>query len=250
MPFDVLNPWMLLGLAGLAIPIIIHLLNRRRFDVVDWGAMQFLRISEITRRKLMLEEVLLMMLRMGLIGLLVFGLAGPFIDSSALARLAPKVNRDVVLVFDGSYSMGYQGSGKSVNDAAKEWALDFVKNLSAGDSVAVLQAKQQVVPVVGDLSLDLQRVRQHIETLAPPAGGCAHRARHHPAGRRPALQLVRRRQPDPLGAAGARAGLEPQGGRRPGPAAAVGGQRRAEPAGRPAELGLDAAAQQSAHRSR
>ena len=34
MPFDVLNPWMLLGLAGLAIPIIIHLLNRRRYDVV------------------------------------------------------------------------------------------------------------------------------------------------------------------------------------------------------------------------
>src|SRR5262245_8041038 len=34
------------GLTALAIPVIIHLLNRRRYDVVDWGAMQFLQISE------------------------------------------------------------------------------------------------------------------------------------------------------------------------------------------------------------
>ena len=48
-----LNLLMLLGLAGLAIPPIIHLLNRRRYDVVHWGAMQFLEISETTRRRLL-----------------------------------------------------------------------------------------------------------------------------------------------------------------------------------------------------
>ena len=36
------NPAMLLGLASLAIPLVIHFLNRRRNVVVDWGAMQFL----------------------------------------------------------------------------------------------------------------------------------------------------------------------------------------------------------------
>src|SRR4029077_4021812 len=128
---------MLLGLAGLAIPIIIHLLNRRRYDIVDWGAMQFLKISEVTRRRLMLEEILLMMLRMGLIALLVFGLAGPFLPHSSLVRLGPRITRDVVLVFDGSYSMGYVGAGTSSHDAAKEWALNFVKELAGRDSVAI-----------------------------------------------------------------------------------------------------------------
>ena len=51
-------PLMLLGLAGVAIPVLIHLLNRRRFDVVDWGAMQFLQICQTTRRRLLLEELL------------------------------------------------------------------------------------------------------------------------------------------------------------------------------------------------
>ncbi len=39
------NPLMLLGLLGVAIPIIIHLLNRRRAVTVDWGAMQFLDLG-------------------------------------------------------------------------------------------------------------------------------------------------------------------------------------------------------------
>src|SRR6516162_3950929 len=101
------SPWMLLGLAVVAIPPIIHLLNRRRYDVVDWGAMQFLQISEVTRRRLMLEELLLMLLRIGLLGVLVFALAGPFFSTpAAITRITGRTNRDVVLIFDGSYSMG------------------------------------------------------------------------------------------------------------------------------------------------
>src|SRR6267378_1762869 len=100
-----LNLAMLFGLAGISIPVIIHLLNRRRFDVVDWGAMQFLQISEATRRRLLIEEILLLLLRMGLIGILVVALAAPYAESQAFARLGTESSRDIVLVVDGSYSM-------------------------------------------------------------------------------------------------------------------------------------------------
>src|SRR5438874_8672063 len=100
-----LNLAMLTGLVAVAIPPIIHLLNRRRYDVVDWGAMQFLQVSEVTRRRLLIEEVLLMALRMLLLAVLVFALAGPFFDTALLTRLTgERPSRDVVLVFDGSYS--------------------------------------------------------------------------------------------------------------------------------------------------
>jgi hypothetical protein len=170
--FELLNPWMLLGLAAVAIPVIIHLLNRRRYEVVDWGAMQFLQISEVTRRRLLIEEILLMVLRMTLLAVLVYALAGPLWEHPVLAKLDTRPNRDVVLMFDGSASMTATGSGQAAHERAKEWALDFVKELGAGDAVAVLQAKQQVVPVVGELSQDLERVRQRIDNLAPPGGGC------------------------------------------------------------------------------
>ena len=56
------NLVMLFGLAALALPPLIHLLNRRRFDVVDWGAMQFLQVGETVRRRILIEELLLMAL--------------------------------------------------------------------------------------------------------------------------------------------------------------------------------------------
>ncbi|MHC4564100.1 MAG: BatA domain-containing protein, partial [Planctomycetota bacterium] len=33
----------LLGLGGAAVPIIIHLLSRRRYRLRDWAAMEFIR---------------------------------------------------------------------------------------------------------------------------------------------------------------------------------------------------------------
>jgi len=163
---------MLFGLSAVLVPVIIHLLNRRRYEVVDWGAMQFLQLSEVTRRRLFLEEVLLLLLRMGLIAVLVLALAGPFITTPRIALLAPSVNRDIVLVFDGSYSMGSTGPGGIPHEKAKEWARVFLADLTPGDSVAILQAKEQVVSVLAEPSHDWARVRQHIDELPPPDGGC------------------------------------------------------------------------------
>src|SRR6516225_2288421 len=135
MTFGFLIPAMLIGLAVLAIPPIIHLLNRRRYDVVDWGAMQFLQVSEVTRRRLLIEELLLMALRMGLIAVL--ALAGPFMDDSPLLS-GQRTNRDVVIVLDGSASMSFKGADKSAHEKARDWAAQFVNGLAPGDKVAVL----------------------------------------------------------------------------------------------------------------
>ncbi len=166
-----LNALMLAGLAAIAIPPIIHLLTRKRFDVIDWAAMQFLKVSERTRRKIFLEELLLMMLRMGLIALFVFMLAAPYISSKFFARVGGRGNRDIVLIFDGSYSMGFVGQGKSAHDRAKEWANEFLGSLAPGDSIAILQAKQQVTPVLGSLTTGVDEIRAAIQSLPQPSGG-------------------------------------------------------------------------------
>src|SRR5579864_1610566 len=113
LPF--LNALLLFGLIAVLIPPIIHLLTRKRFDVVDWAAMQFLQVSERTRRKIFLEELLLMLLRMGLIAIFVLALAAPFITSRQLAKWGGRGNRDIVVIFDGSYSMGFTGNGPSAH---------------------------------------------------------------------------------------------------------------------------------------
>ena len=78
MSWGVLNAAMLLGLLGASVPVIIHFLNRRRDQVVDWGAMQFLELGKRARQKIRLTELLLMLARMGLLAVVALAMARPF----------------------------------------------------------------------------------------------------------------------------------------------------------------------------
>ncbi len=165
-------PWMLLGLVVLAVPPIIHLLNRRRYDVVDWGAMQFLQVSEVTRRRLMLEEILLMLLRMGLLGVLVLALAGPYVDVELPAAFATRPTRDVVLILDGSASMAATDElgGASPQTKAREWISTYLEGLSPQDGVALLVARDQVLTIIDTLSSDRERLLTALDRLSAPSG--------------------------------------------------------------------------------
>ncbi len=79
-----LHPFLLLGLAGIAIPVIIHLFNRRNAREVPWGAMRFLLDSLLSRRRsLLLEEMLLLAARCLLIGCAVLAMARPFVPAGS-----------------------------------------------------------------------------------------------------------------------------------------------------------------------
>ncbi len=77
-----LNWSILAGLGALAIPLLVHLLNRRRAKVVRWGAMRFLHQSFASRnRRILLEEMLLLAMRCLLVALLVLAFARPFVPA-------------------------------------------------------------------------------------------------------------------------------------------------------------------------
>jgi hypothetical protein len=79
-----LNLALLGGLAAVAVPIIIHLLNRRSAKRVDWGAMRFLLDSLLSRKKrIQLEEALLMAARCLLVALLALCVARPLADAGS-----------------------------------------------------------------------------------------------------------------------------------------------------------------------
>src|SRR3954462_258158 len=80
MSFSIFPLWLtaLLAAGAASIPIIIHLLHRQRTQPVMWGAMQFLRESPLQqKRRKKGDHWLLMLLRVGLLGLLVLLLAWP-----------------------------------------------------------------------------------------------------------------------------------------------------------------------------
>jgi hypothetical protein len=167
-----LNFALLAGFAAVVIPPIVHLFSRKKFDEIDWAAMQFLKVSPKTRRKVFFEQILLMLLRMAAIALIVLALAAPTLTSSWLNYLGgSRGERDVVIVIDGSASMAYRHNGRTATDAAKEWAAAYIDRLNPGDRVAVFQARQQAVPLLGTLSADREQAKNALELLATPKGG-------------------------------------------------------------------------------
>src|SRR5258708_10913632 len=83
-----ITPWFFAaGAALVSIPIIIHILNRRRFKVVSWAAMEYLlHAMRKNRRRLKFEQWLLLATRCPLLALLGAALARPLsCDNNTLA---------------------------------------------------------------------------------------------------------------------------------------------------------------------
>src|SRR5437016_701127 len=93
-----------------SLPIIIHILNRRRFKTVNWAAMDFLlRALRRNRRRLRFEQWLLLAVRCLVLMFLGLALARPMgCSQSTLASLAGRRAGLHVIVIDNSFSMAYE----------------------------------------------------------------------------------------------------------------------------------------------
>ena len=167
-----MNPWLLISLAGIGLPIAAHLLSRRRYDVVEWAAMQFLNPSKKTRRRLKLEELLLLLLRIGLIALIVLSVTRPWLPGGWLSGYYSAGSRTVVLVIDGSNSMSRTDGVNSMHQHAIRRASEFLRTLGADDNVALIDARDEPQAVIESPLRDLTVVEQEIRRLPPPGGAC------------------------------------------------------------------------------
>jgi hypothetical protein len=133
----------LIALAAAAGPIIIHLLNRRRFRTIDWAAIDFLA-QAVQRNKRMMEirDIVLLTLRTLAIILFVLAMAQPYwlAEQGGNYQGGPV---HAVLVIDNSLSMGYQQLDKTLLDQAKERAHNFVSTLPKGSQVSIIPLCQQ-----------------------------------------------------------------------------------------------------------
>ncbi|MFQ5956384.1 MAG: BatA domain-containing protein [Candidatus Brocadiales bacterium] len=132
-----ISPIFLLGLLGVSLPIIIHMVGRRRAPVYKFSAIEFiLRSQKRVEARIKLEQMLLLLLRAAVIALVAMAMAKPVLKAgAALAPDAPSCN---VLIIDNSYSMGYLVEEKTLLENAKEWARQLVGSLSPSDETCVI----------------------------------------------------------------------------------------------------------------
>lgn len=136
-----LRPEFLVALPLVALPIIIHLMNRRRYQIVNFSAVEFLRRAvKRTRRRVLLEDLLLLILRTLAVLLLILALAHPGANPDDILGARPA--RAEVLVLDGSLSMNLREAGASSFERAVARGVERLNDLESGrgDLAAVILA--------------------------------------------------------------------------------------------------------------
>jgi hypothetical protein len=156
-----LAPFFLLGLAALAIPVLVHLIQREKKQVVAFPSLMFVRkipYQSVQRRRI--RHWLLLALRLAALALIVAAFARPFVRGAA--PLAAAGAKDVIILLDRSYSMGLGDRWGQAQTAAR----DALAQLAAGDRASlVLFATGAEVAV--ESTDDLARVREAIDRATP-----------------------------------------------------------------------------------
>lgn len=137
-----LSPWVLLGTLLVAVPIIIHLVMRKKPKLLMFPALELLQQRRKTNlRKLRIRHLLLLLLRILLVALAALALARP-LATNLPGSLAIGSPLGVVLVFDTSASMDYKIENKTRLEQAREQALTYLKSLPASSEVAVIDSAE------------------------------------------------------------------------------------------------------------
>ena len=88
------NAPLLYGLLAASVPILIHLLNRRKFREIHWAAMRFLLAAiRKNQRRIRIEQWLLLAIRTLIILLVVSAMAKPFLEAFGMVIAGRSVHR-------------------------------------------------------------------------------------------------------------------------------------------------------------
>src|SRR5436190_21694798 len=128
-------PLVLVGLAALSIPVLIHLIQRERKRVVEFPSLMFLRkipYQSVRRRRI--RDWFLLMMRLAALALIVLAFARPFFRRAELAAATETGAREAVILVDTSYSMEYGDRWQK----AKAAASDAIRGLGPGDHASLV----------------------------------------------------------------------------------------------------------------
>ncbi len=115
-----LAPLFFVALAGLAIPVLLHLTQREKKQIIRFPSLMFVRripYQSVRRRKI--QHWLLLLVRVAALALIIFAFARPFIRQADSPVIPGSGARELVVLLDNSYSMGFADRWERARSAAQ-----------------------------------------------------------------------------------------------------------------------------------
>ena len=161
-----LNPLMLAALAAASIPLLLHLLNRRRGRTIEIPTLRFLERMRASRlRSVRIERILLLILRIGIILFAVLGFAEPVLDSATSDAASP--DDPVVILFDDSWSVRSGERGEEEWDRHVEIVAGLLGDLTESREHALLVMGAGIHPSDRELRRSRDQAVARLAQLRP-----------------------------------------------------------------------------------
>ena len=160
------------ALATGLIPILIHLINRRRYRRVPWAAMSFLiAANRRSAKRMRMEQLLLMGVRIAVALLAGLAVARPYLPDSRLAGLgSSRVHR--ILLLDNSLSMqAKRPDGRTRFDAAGAAANRLVTSFPPTDGISLVTLADPAQAVIAHAAYDRRFVKDQVAAIEPTQRG-------------------------------------------------------------------------------
>jgi hypothetical protein len=169
-----LNPLFLYAAIAAVIPLVLHLMQRRRTVRIRFSTVRFLRLAQKrSSSRIRMENFLLWLLRTLLMLALALAFAIPVLRTQGFGHLMGSARRDVAVVLDVSYSMGYESGRRKVWDTARDAAVALIEGLNDGDRVCVFLADERNTPLIEQPTGDRAMVINLVKNL-PLSHGTSH----------------------------------------------------------------------------
>ena len=165
-----LNGLLALGFAAIAIPIVVHILHKKQIQRQEWAAMRFIiDMFAVSRRRIILDQLILLLIRAGLVALVVLALTRPALQPNVEVDqiVRPGERMSAVVLIDNSFSSMF-GREQQRLEAMKELAYTYIETLREGDEISIISVADGAVnsqAIISDPLYDLDAARQQIERL-------------------------------------------------------------------------------------
>src|SRR5690606_31937614 len=161
--------FLIAGLGAVAVPILIHLLSRQRKKPIEWAAMRFLlEAFRKQKRRLQLEQLILLAVRCLILALLGAALARPILNAAGVLSAAG--DRVVFLIIDDGLASGIEyADGETALQRQVEQAKAIINSLGPAEAVGLITAARPVQARVVPPTLDHDAVRRLLDEMKPAA---------------------------------------------------------------------------------